>query len=140
MNKIMFLVLCIVALPVSAADYSAVVHLASKHSVPGYNESNPGVGLRIADERGFISAGAYRNSISNTSVYAGVGKQLVKIGSFDLTLTAGFVTGYRVPVAPFVIPEIGFDFGKFKVIVNYIPRIESAQVDQAVGLSVGVTF
>lgn len=80
------------------------LHLGSKHSAAGYNNVNPGLYLRSADG---WTAGAYRNSVRRTSVYAGW------TGGIDITsgvraeVTAGFITGYPVAaVLPMAVPSL----------------------------------
>lgn len=108
-------------------DKQVIIHLSSKHSDAGYNESNPGLGFRTYDSRWKWSwgIGFYQNSLNHTSMYAGATKEVLSSGILSLRLSGGLITGYAKDVAPFVIPEIGVSLSK-KVsgIVSYIPAVE----------------
>ena len=76
------------------------LHLASVH-IPArsaYNNVNPGVYYR--SDAGWTT-GAYRNSLSKTSVYAGYTLQYGRFG-----LTAGGATGYQQTVQPLLVPSV----------------------------------
>lgn len=112
-----------------------VVHVASYHTDrrQDFNENNLGAGL-IVRERGsrfFLGAGAYRNSIRRTSVYAGIGYDLIEAGPFYARIEAIAVTGYQVPVAPAVMPEIGITWRGIGVAVHYIPHVKADGLDVA---------
>lgn len=119
-----------------------MMHMASKHpGAKGYNENNPGLGLRVDRGGHYWQAGAFNNSLGEVSGYAGIGKRLWRTGPLEIGASAGLVTGYPdIPVAPFIMPELGLDLGKAKVLVNYIPKFKSGdmKVDPAIGLSIGI--
>lgn len=102
-----------------------VVHAASYHldrSVK-YNEQNYGLGLRFQTEHHFTMIGGYRNSLYRDSFYVGVGKEFYSYGPFSFRLLAGLVTGYMIPVAPMVLPEVVARFGRLGVAINFVPHI-----------------
>lgn len=116
-----------------------LVHAASYHTdrAAGFNEFNPGLGLiaRSGDSRWYVTAGGYYNSLYRPSVYAGVGLDLVSAGPFYVRAVAGVITGYAVPVAPALLPEVGVRFGRFGVAVHYVPRVESIKVAEVFAFS-----
>ena len=119
------------------------IHLASSHlGADGFNEENPGIGLRLGRGDWYGAAGFYKNSLSRNSVYAGAGKTLGRIGPLAFNLNGGFVTGYNVPVAPFISPEVMFDFGRARAILSYVPKvtIKDTKTEHALALSIGVSF
>jgi hypothetical protein len=133
-------------LPAAAGDAPhglLVLHLVSNHlGVDGYNEQNPGLGLRFGRGDWYGAAGFYKNSLSHDSVYVGAGRTLARLGPVAFSLNAGLVTGYNVPVAPFLMPEIALNLGRAQVLVDYFPKvkIEGSKTDHALALSIGVPF
>ena len=74
------------------------LHLGSKHMQDNdftqqWNEENLGLGI----ECNRLTAGAYKNSIGNVSVYAGG----VTAINNHIGIKYGAVTGYDLPVAPY---------------------------------------
>lgn len=119
------------------------IHLLSNHlGAEGYNEQNPGLGVRLGSGDWYAAAGGYKNSLGRDSVYAGGGKTLGRMGPVDLNLNGGLVTGYDLPVAPYLSPELALKIGKARVMLNYIPRVKigDKKSDQALGLSLGAEF
>jgi hypothetical protein len=122
------LILCLVPLPV-AADVSLVVHGLSWHfGAKGYNETNPGLGLRVEDKNWVYNAGWYKNSVSEASVYVGAGRSLVSWGRWQINAHAGFVSGYAGTIVPFVIPEVVWGTKHIKVAVVYAPRVQTGEI------------
>ena len=111
----------------AADDYAAVLHMASYHpSARNYNEVNPGIGVRKTKkdqtkQDAFLSFGGYKNSLGKVSVYAGGGMHLHRIKAVDFTVVAGLVSGYQVLIAPFVMPEVGINFGAAKFGLPWSP-------------------
>ena len=127
----------------AADDYTAVLHMASYHpSSRNYNEVNPGIGVRITEKNTFLSFGGYKNSLGRASIYAGGGMQLLQIEAVDFNLVAGVVSGYQVLIAPFLMPEVGINFGAAKLLINYMPHIKyrDFKADAAFGISIAVPF
>lgn len=123
----------------------AVVHIASYHgdSAKQYNERNPGLGLRFwkPGSAVFWTVGGYLNSLDRPTLYAGAGiGQDVGPVSFRI-IAAGF-TGYMMPVAPGVVPELGLRFGDVGIAVNYLPRIRfnGHELPEVAALSLTVRF
>src|SRR5262245_17073269 len=87
-----------------------VVHVASYHFErdKDLNEFNPGLGLhfRVPDHSFFAAVGAFENSLSRPSVYAGIGKDFPIAGPLGFRLSGALITGYMLPVAPIVLPEL----------------------------------
>ncbi len=141
MKFILFIILLLPAC--SVAENFVVIHAASYHpDVRSYNEINPGIGFRSYNDKTFFAIGAYKNSISKESAYIGAGIKVASYKNVDVSLTAGIITGYILPIAPFVIPEFSVNFKNVKLLINYIPKvtINDRTVDQAVGLSVAIKF
>lgn len=105
-----------------------VVHVASYHLGNGkdFNEVNPGLGLhfQVPGHNFFAAAGAYQNSLSRVSAYAGVGKDFSIAGPVAFRLTGALVTGYRIPVAPVLLPEITIGAGSYGLAIGYMPQLE----------------
>ena len=103
------------------------MHVTSYHfeRAPNYNENNAGFGLkwRRGDGTPFVTLGTFRNSLDRSSNYTGMGSDWHLYGPVKLRLTAGLVTGYEVPLAPFVFPELLVG-RKSGVALGYTPRIE----------------
>lgn len=104
-----------------------IIHAASYHTNRSrdFNEFNPGVGLHVSlpDLPFYAAAGVYRNSLYSTSVYAGIGKDFALGGPFSFRLTAGAVTGYEVPVAPALLPELVISGAHYGVSIGYMPKL-----------------
>jgi hypothetical protein len=94
------------------------LHVGSQHiPAKNYNNSNPGIYYR--HDEGW-TAGVYRNSLRNNSVYAGY---TWKFGMLDVT-TAG-VTGYFHKVQPLLVPSLSlFTYQGITPRIAYIPRVE----------------
>jgi hypothetical protein len=105
-----------------------VVHVASYHfnRDADLNEFNPGLGLRLrVPERSFFAAvGAFENSLSHLSVYAGIGKDFPLAGPLGFRLSGALITGYHLPVAPIILPELTMRAGSYGLAVGYMPRLE----------------
>lgn len=109
------------------------LHIASWHSEPGYNNSNPGFNAQWDND---FTTGFYKNSESKpgahkTSVYVGRIWQTERshfagVG-WSSSLTVGLVTGYaRAKVLPFAMPAISTYFGKAEISLGYIPKIDKS--------------
>ena len=95
----------------SAADFAPthlMVHVASVHTQPGFNNTNLGVGLRWADAKGDGPvAGVYYNSERSTSAYAGYAWNWQIAGPVSAQLTVGGIGGYkRAAVVPMLLPSV----------------------------------
>lgn len=94
------------------------LHLASVHTSPGFNNSNPGIYVRAAN--GF-TAGVLRNSYRRTSAYAGWTWETK--GRVTAALTVGAITGYPASdVMPLVVPSVAVHFGRAAVRMAVIPK------------------
>lgn len=94
------------------------LHLVSVH-IPrnDYNNNNPGLYYRT--DAGW-TAGFYRNSLRDDSVYAGY-----TWNWRFLDITFGGVTGYTDPVQILVVPSIAFpQTANVRMRLAYIPRVE----------------
>ena len=143
MRIILTLLFLVIPLLSSAAEYEAVVHVASYHPTSrSYNEVNPGIGLRANLDTFFIEFGAYKNSISKVSKYVGAGRRVLAYGNVSLNLLAGVITGYTPDPVPFILPELSIRVKKVNLLLVYIPEINARGVktDSAFGLSVAVPF
>lgn len=112
-------------------DYDAhkeiVVHVAAYHPdrSRGYNEMNPGLGLRLPlfNSRWFAAAGFYRNSLDRNTTYVGVGVNVPLSNHVGLRFTTGMMTGYEVPFLPVVIPEMVISGKNYGVAIGFVPKI-----------------
>ena len=124
----------------------AIIHLLSKH--PGnagkYNESNPGLGMRVGlkDSSGYFGVGGYKNSIGENSLYAGYGNTLGSAGPLSVGYNTGLISGYLNNPVPFLIPELKYQGKGWNGRLNIIPPVKSGdfKVDPAIGLSIGIPF
>lgn len=125
-------------------DTEAIVHLLSKHpGNPGkYNESNPGLGIRLGLRDGYLGFGGYKNSLDKNSLYAGYGNTLGSLGPLSLGYNAGVISGYNDSIVPFLIPELKYRGNGWNALLNFIPPVKMGdkQVDPAIGLSFGIPF
>lgn len=116
----------------SWADIPSTVglHLASIHSDPGFNNVNPGGYLIFGDSKDPVSGftmGSYRNSYKLQSSYIGYSKSFPFSDRTQLSLQAGFVSGYKQVsglqwspmIAPSAIIEVGSGVS-FRVF--YLPK------------------
>lgn len=103
--------------PVASAD-TVGVHLGSLHiPAKGYNNSNPGLYVRL--DSGW-TGGLYRNSLRKNSVYAGY---TWTHGAFSVT--AGGVTGYFETLQPLLVPSFAlFTYQGITPRIAFIPRVE----------------
>ncbi len=113
-----FLALAVMAMAPNTVAGTIGFHVASHHApAKTYNNSNPGIYYR--NDEGW-TAGAYRNSLSKNSVYAGY---TWKFGALDVT-TAG-VTGYFNKVQPLLVPSVSlFTYQGITPRIAYIPQVE----------------
>lgn len=86
------------------------LHLGSIHVDPepwltrhGINNANTGAYVRFDSG---LTAGTYRNTMSQQSVYAGWTWTTPTESSVSFALTAGVVSGYRKKLQPLVIPSV----------------------------------
>lgn len=109
------------------------LHVASAHSKPGFNNTNPGV-YYVADNG--ATAGAYCNSESKSalfphakrcdvSAYAGY-TVTTDIGPARLSATIGVITGYARGTTPMVLPTVSTvgTVGGFRPRIAFIPKID----------------
>jgi hypothetical protein len=122
------------SLPISAQAFdssfnesaSLVIHAGSYHFDDSHewNQINPGIGIRRSvSGQYFLTAGAYYNSIRRGSLYAGVGKTLFVAGPVAISLMGGVVTGYELPLIPFILPEISVRYGQYAAMLNFLPEV-----------------
>ncbi len=79
---------------ICGAAVAVVIHLASMHSEPGFNNDNYGIGAscRVTDSIS-IDAGIYRNSYAKASSYV-AGEYRWNFGGWGVGVAAGVATGY----------------------------------------------
>lgn len=111
MKSMLLAVLAFGAFSANAADFTPthmMVHVASAHTKSGYNNINPGVGLRWADAQGDGPvAGVYYNSERSTSVYVAYSWNWQITGPVNAQLTVGGIGGYkRATVVPMILPSV----------------------------------
>jgi hypothetical protein len=89
----------------SANAQTIGLHLASAHAHGGYNNSNPGIYLRLDNG---VTFGTYRNSDRRQSAYLAYTWESTEWHRFSAGLTAGGVTGYDRKVSPMLVPSVAF--------------------------------
>lgn len=122
--RAILLALLLVPLATAAADW-AVLSLGSYHFErhQGYQEVNPGLGFELGrGERWSLVGGAYNNSHSRLSVYAGATYlpwrwQGARFGSL-----LGVVTGYDAKPLPVVLPMMAIEGERFGVNLVAAPK------------------
>lgn len=106
------------------ANFGGVSHHLDRGN---QNEFNPGFGFE-KEVGGFnLMAGAYRNSIRQSSKYFAVEKIIVERGAFGLGVLAGFVDGYALNnggFIPVVVPTLTVEYGRIGARVMYTPGLE----------------
>lgn len=123
-----------------------IVHVASHHTdrSKGFNENNPGMGLRIQKPEDSVSMvfGGYRNSIRRDSFYAGMGYDLLEAGPLFARVEIVAITGYAVPLTVAPLPEIGFRFAGYALAINYVPHmyVRGFEVSEVYGFSLQKRF
>ena len=87
-----------------------------------FNEDNRGVGITTDyfTEDGSVSIGAYKNSLYRTSIYLTYNIHIIDTKYYDLSLKAGVVTNYDIPVVFSVVPMFSVG-GDYKVNFSVIP-------------------
>lgn len=112
-------------MPLETFFHGAVLglHLATAHINPsaiqgGAHAFNPGVYVRLANG---ATAGVYRNSYGNTSVYAGYTAEAL---GRHVALTVGGVTGYGArTVCPLVVPSVRLGLtDTMSLRIAYLPK------------------
>ena len=81
------------------------LHIGSQHDKPGFNDTNPGVYIRLDNGSTF---GTVLNSMNRQSFYAGMTWDRRVTDNTQVSLTAGGITGYAMPVTPMVIPSVAY--------------------------------
>lgn len=117
------------------------LHLGTKHSSAGYNNTNPGVYARWDSG---MTAGVYYNSERATSAYAGY---LWETGAYTpLQLQAGLllgvVTGYRArQLTPLLVPSLSaaLPATDWRARLTYVPKAEKGSA-HALHLSIERNF
>lgn len=111
------------------------LHIGSRHSAPGFNDTNPGLYARWADANGNGWAlGAYQNSERAKSVWGGYSFSSPKLGlgsvgaralGIGAGLTLGGVTGYRAAkLLPLIVPSAALHWGDAAARLTYVPKVE----------------
>ena len=105
------------------------VHIASKHSAPGFNNENKGVFLRWADDAGAgFGGGVLQNSHEMTSAWSGYTFTSTGVTNLQarLELTAGVITNYPLcKICPLL--QVGASAGFFKnnrVHFGWSPKVQ----------------
>jgi hypothetical protein len=121
------------------------LHVGSRHSEPGFNDTNPGLYARWADANGTGWAlGTYYNSQRAQSAWGGYSFSSPRLGSHNLgvsaALTLGVVPGYRAAkVLPLMVPSAALHFGDAAARLTYVPKVEKSSA-AAVHLSLEYRF
>lgn len=76
----------------------------------GQNERNPGLGVELqVDERWRVMGGAYDNSASRLTAYAGGLYSLTSVGPVRVGVMGGLFTGYGPAPVPVVGPVLSIE-------------------------------
>lgn len=141
------LFLSLLAFPAAAfgSPTGAEVILGSAHYCPEsaraecsvLNETNPGAGLRWdANDRGWVGmVGAYHNSMSRLTVYAGGERELWRWRDVSLSAFAGIASGYSPLVTPAFMPRLHAG----PVVMSVMPFLVIDSEGEVTG-DVGVAF
>lgn len=100
MKHLIALVLAAAALADTPPD-AVGLHLASWHSIPGYDNSNHGGYLRLNGWQ----AGAFQNSYGNQSAYLGHARDW-PVGPVRAGFMVGAATGYTWTVSPVALATV----------------------------------
>lgn len=138
--------LALLATTACASDvWSLQLHGLSWHAKPRaefdstgreWNERNVGLGIRHTfSDTWSVQAGAFRNSVDRTTVYAVANYTPVQFGGVRAGVFGGVVTGYPagIPLGAGALVELG------PVTVRIIPPIKGA-TPLTLGLEVGIKF
>lgn len=110
-----------------AAETWVTASIASYHFDRGrdYNERNWGAGIeRTVSENVRLVAGAYRNSFSTTSAYAGAVYAPLRAGVLSAGVVGGLITGYERSVSIGFAPTVLLELPSYGVGLNalIVPR------------------
>jgi hypothetical protein len=87
-----------------------------------YNEENYGLGIeRTINENWRFSAGFYRNSQRNDSVYIGTIYTPLNYRGFHAGVTLGVISGYNDSVVPAVFPTLIYEYKKVGMNLTIVP-------------------
>lgn len=135
--------LVLLATSTFAGELSLQLHGLSWHAAPRaefdntgreWNERNGGLGIRHTfSDTWSVQAGAYRNSVDRTTVYAVANYTPVQFGALRVGGFAGVGSGYRTPLLAGGLVELG------PVSVRIIPPIKGT-TPLTFGLEVGIPF
>lgn len=145
---LIFIILCVADLPAHAGGHWSVQrNLTSYHLEPpssygrtSWNQQNEGLGVvrYLDDEDRFISAGFYSNSSSQTTIYAFLGRALVRGGGahwrWRLDALLGGVSGYTLEFTPIILPQLSISRERHKLNMVLIPGLADT-VPWALGFS-----
>jgi len=120
LKKILTIALSAIAMQAGATTIGA--HLGSWHDRPGFNNTNPGLYVKLDNG---VTAGYYRNSIRGNSAYLGHTSSVDLVGTVRAEATIGLITGYTVSkVMPFVIPSVSVEvFPTVRARLIFIPMV-----------------
>lgn len=109
----------------SPAQTYGVVTLTSYHfDNDGQNQANAGLGVeQVVGDRLSVIAGEYRNSISRTSVYAGLAWTPLTVWNLHAGFAAGVVSGYeRHPIA-MAVPMVSLERPRYGANIFIAPSL-----------------
>jgi hypothetical protein len=111
----------LLALSFSASADQIVSGFVSRHTAPGFNESNHGIGYRTDDG---VTVGVYRNSLYRTSVYVSKEFDVASRGPFTVGYGVGLATGYKYAVIPLAYPTVRVKFDRVTLAFGAGPPIK----------------
>lgn len=145
--KALCLVLCALPTMAVASDLWGVASVTSYHVNPvkKFNQNNPGIGLEYhASQDVLYTAGIYRNSNYQDSIYATVGWTPLHLGPLSFGAAAGLINGYHnynnggiAPVAFGLVRLEGTgDLSRLGVNLSVLPPIPSKHTPLTFGLQI----
>ena len=142
LSPLVCLLACLLASLAAKAQVTVGVHLASVHSQPGYNNTNPGVYLQAGNG---ITLGTYRNSVRAQSSYLAYTLHSAPqawAGDARLSLSMGAVSGYRGPLLqPLLVPSMAWPVGRGSAVrLALIPKPPRDAAAAALHLAVEVVL
>jgi len=98
------------------ASHSLDISIGSYHFNRDYewNEVNPGLIYRwkpVDDNNFFFSAGIFKNSFEDTSIFGGIGNEYVVVPKrftigYNIGLVSGYSNDWNLPVLPMLTPYV----------------------------------
>lgn len=107
------------------ADTWLVASVTSFHQERGrYNEFNPGIGGEYGGDTWRAVAGAYLNSLSRETKYAGVSYTPLHFGRVSVGSTVILATGYSAGISILPLPVVAYEGRRYGANLIIVPPRE----------------